>query len=73
MSIEFTIKHQPSGHKLYMENGLKWSVTKLYYKIHVFYGRAQKPMCAYNTDMQILIINPDLNCWILSIKVKSCA
>jgi len=73
MSIEFTIKHQPGGHKLCMETGLKWSADQTLSQKTCFYGRAQKPMCTYYTDMQILMINPDLNCWILSIKVKSCA
>jgi hypothetical protein len=56
-----------------LENGLNWSADQTLLQKSVFDGGAQKPMCMYYADVQILIFKPDLICWILSIKIKSCA
>jgi len=42
MSIEFTTKHQPGGHRLCMENGLKGSADQTLLQKGVFFMEEPK-------------------------------
>jgi len=49
MSIELTVKHQPGGHKLCMENGLKWSADQTLLQKNVFFMEEPKNPCVRTT------------------------
>jgi len=55
MSIEFTIKHQPGGHKLCIENGLKWSADQISLQKTCFLWKSPK------THMCVLHLHADFN------------